>query len=96
MDIVFLLLHIHYVSETVLFYICNPLCLFILFTEALLRKLQLFDKPGQIFNADETGISSHVTSRERAYGEVGSQLCQKKVKIFTIAKLHQLSYFSIA
>ena len=87
MDIVFLLVHIHYVSEAVLFYICNPLWLFILFTETLLRKFQLFDKLDQIFNADETGISSHVASRERAYGEVGSQLCQKKVVIFTIAKV---------
>ena len=51
------------------------------FLERLLQETGTMDKPSQIFNVDETGISSQVSSRLRAYGKKGERLCQKKVRI---------------
>ena len=55
---------------------CSVMCYF---TEALLKKLKLEDKPSCIFNADETGISSQASSNTKAYGERGCPLYQQKV-----------------
>ena len=55
------------------------------FEEQMLHKLKLSDKPQQIFNCDETGISNHVTTREKAYGIRGGQHYQKKVCVLMIS-----------
>ena len=51
-----------------------------LFLEQLLQQTGLMEKPSQIYNCDETGISSQVSGRIRAYGKKGERLCQKKVR----------------
>ena len=67
------------------FYISNYLLIFIILiltlSEHLLKKLKLEHKPQQIYNCDETGISGHVATREKAYGTKGIQLHQKKARI---------------
>ena len=41
------------------------------FLERLLQETGIMDKPNQIFNVDETRISSQVSSWLRAYGKKG-------------------------
>ena len=61
---------------------------FLLSTERLLQETGLTNKPDQIFNIDETGISSQVTSRQKAYGKKGQRLYQKKVCVIIRFKNH--------
>ena len=48
--------------------------------EALLKCHNLEEKPGQIFNIDESGVSGKSVRCGRAYGLKGDVLYQKKVK----------------
>ena len=37
-------------------------------SESQLKKLDILDKAEQIFSCDESGINSHVATREKVYG----------------------------
>ena len=50
-----------------------------LHTERLLKKLDILDKSAQVFNCDETGMTSKVSTRVKAYARKGSAVYQKKV-----------------
>ena len=52
---------------------------YVIHLEALLKKLQLNDKPSQLYNVDETGINDHMSSREKSYAARGEQHYQKKI-----------------
>ena len=47
--------------------------------EDVLKRNNLLEKPSQIWNCDESGISSHVATREKAYGVKGETKYQQKV-----------------
>ena len=54
-------------------------------TERELKRLGLESQPERIFNCDDTGVSSHVASRKRAYGPKGKTMYQQKVNIKVIS-----------
>ena len=47
--------------------------------ESQLKRLNILDQPDHLFNCDESGINSHVATREKAYGVKGEQTFQQKV-----------------
>ena len=49
--------------------------------EDVLKRNNLLEKPSQIWNCDESGISSHVATHEKAYGVKGETKYQQKVII---------------
>ena len=54
--------------------------MFISQLEGLLKCCELIASPAQIFNCDETGIGSKITSRTKAYGQKRTSVYQKKVR----------------
>ena len=48
-----------------------------------MKRQNLIDCPSQIYNCDETGIGSKISSRCKAYGAKGSSVYQKKVMLST-------------
>ena len=51
--------------------------------EDVLKRNNILENPSQIWNCDESGISSHVATREKAYGVKGETKYQQKVIIST-------------
>ena len=59
-------------------------------SESQLKRLEIMDKAERLFNCDESGINSHIATREKAYGVRGEQTFQEKVNMKKIATLtHQ-------
>ena len=49
-----------------------------------MKKYNLMDKPHQVWNCDESGVSSHVATREKAYGIKGETKYQQKVIVMNV------------
>ena len=60
-------------------------CVFIIFSEPLLKKMGLLDSnnhiecPQQIFNMDECGVGQETATMKKAYGVKGEQSFHQKV-----------------
>ena len=69
--------------------------MFISQLEGLLKRCELISSPAQIFNCDETGIGSKIATRTKAYGQKGTSVYQKKVRLDKNDHMSQTVYIRV-